>query len=78
MTLQNLLLAGADADIAVSAPGRPALDHRGLRTLIQATGAALNAAGLGRNDRVAIVLPNGPEMACCFLACASFVTSAPL
>ena len=40
--------------------------------------AALNRAGLGRNDRVAIVLPNGPEMATCFLACASSVTSAPL
>ena len=78
MSLQNLLSAGADADTAISAPGRPHLDYRALRTLVKETGTALNAAGLGRNDRVAIVLPNGPEMACCFLACASFVTSAPL
>jgi acyl-coenzyme A synthetase/AMP-(fatty) acid ligase len=34
--------------------------------------------GIGRNDRVAIVLANGPEMATCFMACASGVASAPL
>jgi oxalate---CoA ligase len=78
MTLQDLLQAGADDAIAITAPGRAPLDYRGLRALVAATTASLNAAGLGRNDRVAIVLPNGPEMATCFLACASAVTSAPL
>jgi acyl-CoA synthetase (AMP-forming)/AMP-acid ligase II len=78
MTLLDLLRVGADDDIAITAPGRPALDYRGLRAVIADTAAALNAAGIGRNDRVAIVLPNGPEMATCFLACASAVTSAPL
>ena len=78
MNLQDLLRTGADNDIAIAAPGRPALDYRALRALIADTTAALNAAGIGRNDRVAIVLPNGPEMATCFLACASAVTSAPL
>ena len=78
MTLQSLLRVGADDAIAIAAPGRPSLDYRGLRALVTNTTAALNAAGIGRNDRVAIVLPNGPEMATCFLACASAVTSAPL
>jgi acyl-CoA synthetase (AMP-forming)/AMP-acid ligase II len=78
MTLQDLLQAGADDAIAIAAPGRPGLDYRGLRALVAATTRSLNAAGLGRNDRVAIVLPNGPEMASCFLACASAVASAPL
>ncbi|MEO5695690.1 MAG: AMP-binding protein, partial [Burkholderiaceae bacterium] len=78
MTLQNLLQAGADDSVAISAPGRTPLDHRGLRALVAATTASLNAAGIGRNDRVAIVLANGPEMATCFLACANAVTSAPL
>jgi acyl-CoA synthetase (AMP-forming)/AMP-acid ligase II len=78
MTLQDLLHIGADDAIAISAPGRQPLDYRGLRALVAATTASLNAAGIGRNDRVAIVLPNGPEMATCFLACASGVTSAPL
>ena len=78
MTLQDLLQAGADDAIAIAAPGRAALDYRGLRALVAATTASLNAAGIGRNDRVAIVLPNGPEMATCFVACASAVASAPL
>ena len=76
--LKDLLAHGADAAPAISAPGRSALSFGGLRTLIQDTVAALNGIGIGRNDRVAIVLPNGPEMASCFIACASGVTSAPL
>jgi oxalate---CoA ligase len=76
--LQELLSTGADAAPAISAPGRGALSFSGLRALIQATLASLNGIGIGRNDRVAIVLPNGPEMASCFIACASGVASAPL
>ena len=76
--LKDLLVAGADGAPALSAPGRAALSFGGLRALIGATLAALNGIGIGRNDRVAIVLPNGPEMASCFIACASGVTSAPL
>src|SRR4051812_31892971 len=78
MTLQDLLQAGADDAAAIAAPGRTPLSHGQLRAQVAATGAALNAAGIGRNDRVAIVLPNGPEMATCFLGCAASVTSAPL
>ncbi|MEO8835273.1 MAG: acyl--CoA ligase [Caldimonas sp.] len=77
-TLATLLAAGADDAPALAAPGRPALTHAGLRALIASTIAALNAAGAGRNDRVAIVLDNGPEMASCFLSCASGTASAPL
>ena len=74
----SLLQAGPDAAPAISAPGRPKLSHAGLRTLVQRTIARLNELGAGRNDRVAIVLPNGPEMATCYLACAAGTTSAPL
>jgi acyl-CoA synthetase (AMP-forming)/AMP-acid ligase II len=77
-TLKDLLAAGAASAPALSAPGRSALTHAGLRTLIDRTLATLNALGIGRNDRVAIVLANGPEMASCFIACASGVASAPL
>lgn len=77
-TLQALLAHADDNTPAVGAPGRPALTHGGLRALVAQTLAVLNGLGIGRNDRVAIVLPNGPEMACCYLACASGVTSAPL
>ena len=78
MTVHELLKAGADHAVALAAPDRPPLDYRALRALAAATTTSLNAAGIGRNDRVAIVLPNGPEMAACFVACASAVASAPL
>ena len=44
----------------------------------RAPSAALNGMGIGRNDRVAIVLPNGPEMAAAFVAIACGATTAPL
>lgn len=77
-TLKDLFAAGADASPAISAPDRSPLTYQGLRALIEATLQRLNGLGIGRNDRVAIVLNNGPEMATCFAACASGVTSAPL
>jgi oxalate---CoA ligase len=77
-TLKDLLAQGAESAAAVCAPGRSVLDHGTLRRLIAATLSRLNGLGLGRNDRVAIVLDNGPEMATCFIACASGVASAPL
>ena len=77
-TLLDLLADARAGAPALSAPDRPALSHGALRTLIEQTLAALNALGIGRNHRVAIVLPNGPEMASCFIACAAGVTSAPL
>jgi len=77
-TMKDLLSAGADTAIAISAPGRTPLTFAGLRALVDGTLASLNALGVGRNDRVGIVLNNGPEMATCFMACASGTTSAPL
>lgn len=77
-TLHALLAAGEADSPAISAPARPPLTHGAFRKLIADTLAQLNALGIGRNDRVALVLPNGPEMATCFFACASGVTSAPL
>ena len=76
--LKDLLASGADDAPAISAPSRDALTFAALRALIDATLRTLNDEGIGRNDRVAIVLPNGPEMATCFMACASGVASAPL
>jgi acyl-CoA synthetase (AMP-forming)/AMP-acid ligase II len=78
-TVSQLLETGAAEAPAIRAPeGRPALSHAGLRQLAAATVEALNARGIGRGDRVAIVLPNGPEMATCFLAVACGATTAPL
>ncbi|MBK9018585.1 MAG: AMP-binding protein [Sulfuritalea sp.] len=77
-TLQTLLSTGTETAAAIGAPSRKALTHGELRALIARTVARLNELGAGRNDRVAIVQPNGPEMAACFLAVASGTASAPL
>jgi len=77
-SLYGLLCAGAADALAVTAPGRPGLTFGALREHINATLAKLNGLGIGRNDRVAIVVNNGPEMATAFMACACGVASAPL
>ncbi|GMV02555.1 MAG: acyl--CoA ligase [Burkholderiaceae bacterium] len=77
-TLRDLLATGADASTALTAPGGVPLTFAALRTLVATTVSTLNAMGIGRNDRVGIVLPNGPEMATAFISIASGATSAPL
>jgi acyl-CoA synthetase (AMP-forming)/AMP-acid ligase II len=77
-TVLDLLTTGRDQDNAIGAPGRNWLSFQGLRALAQRTVDALNAVGIGRGDRVAIVLPNGPEAAACFVAVACGATAAPL
>ena len=64
--------------VAIAAPGRSPLCFGDLERHMNALAAALNARGVARNSRVAVVLPNGPEMAVAFLAVASCATCAPL
>jgi len=77
-TVRGLLSAGADDGVAIAAPGQTPLTFSGLRTHVDAVVDALNRHGIGRDDRVAIVLPNGPEMATAFLSVACGATTAPL
>jgi len=77
-TVLDLLEAGAPAATALSAPGSTPLTYRALRQLARDTLNALNQKGIGRDDRVAIVLDNGPEMAAAFVAVAAGATAAPL
>jgi acyl-CoA synthetase (AMP-forming)/AMP-acid ligase II len=77
-TLIDLIAAGADGDVALTSPGAVALSFAALRALVSETVATLNASGIGRGDRVAIVLNNGPEMATAFIAVAAGAASAPL
>jgi acyl-CoA synthetase (AMP-forming)/AMP-acid ligase II len=77
-TVRELLNAGRDDATAIGAPGRESLTFADLRRHVEDTVAALNARGIGRGDRVAIVLPNGPEMATAFVAVACGATTAPL
>ncbi len=77
-TISQLLTAGNEAAPAIAAPNRPALTYHGLRQHLHHTVATLNRLGLGRNDRVAIVLPNSPEMAAAFVTVAAGAITAPL
>jgi acyl-CoA synthetase (AMP-forming)/AMP-acid ligase II len=77
-TIHALLQAGDDGSTSISGIDRPDLSYAGLRDLVMQTTGILNGLGIGRNDRVAIVLPNGPEMAAAFVAVAACATTAPL
>jgi acyl-CoA synthetase (AMP-forming)/AMP-acid ligase II len=77
-TVHELLNAGAATATAIAAVERPPLSFADLRQLVRDTVVALNQLGYGRGDAVAIVLPNGPEMATAFLGVASACVSAPL
>src|SRR5690606_25798322 len=77
-TILDLLDAGDGDAVALAAPGRKPLTYRALQKLVGRTVDALNDFGIGRNDRVAIVLPNGPEMAAAFVAIGTGATTAPL
>jgi oxalate---CoA ligase len=77
-TMSALLARGAAEAPAVGAPNRPWMSYGDLRALTERTVTALNAMGIGRGDRVALVVPNGPEAATAFVAIACGATTAPL
>jgi acyl-CoA synthetase (AMP-forming)/AMP-acid ligase II len=64
--------------VAITAPERSPLTYAQLLTQVENVKETLNACGVGRNDRVVIVLENGPEMAVAFMAIASCCTAVPL
>jgi acyl-CoA synthetase (AMP-forming)/AMP-acid ligase II/acetyltransferase-like isoleucine patch superfamily enzyme/acyl carrier protein len=66
------------AATAIVSPNRRPLPYGHLLHQVEATVRALAATGVAPNDRVALVLPNGPEMAVAFLAVAAGATCAPL
>jgi acyl-CoA synthetase (AMP-forming)/AMP-acid ligase II len=77
-TVIELLQRGDEAHIAFAAPGRRPLAYGELRRHAERTVETLNRFGIGRGDPVAMVLPNGPEMASAFVAIAAAATTAPL
>jgi len=71
--------AGRDPGaVAIASPGRSPLTYGRLLTQIEDVGKTLASLGISRNSRVAVVLPNGPEMAVVFLAISAAATCAPL
>jgi acyl-CoA synthetase (AMP-forming)/AMP-acid ligase II/thioesterase domain-containing protein len=80
-TVFDILATRADSSpdaIAVLSPDQSPLTYGALKRQVKDVVDHLNRLGIGRDDRVAIVLPNGPEMAVSFLSVASCATSAPL
>jgi len=77
-TTRHLLEMGHDDDIAIQSPGRPSLNYSAIRALSKRTLKAFKQAGIAKTDRVAIVLPNGPEMATAFVTISGASTTAPL
>lgn len=63
---------------ALVAPERPALTYGQLCDHVAALAEQLHGFGLGRGDRIAIAMANGPEMVISFLAAATCATAAPL
>src|SRR5262245_55122025 len=63
---------------AILAPGRVPLSFGRLYHHIKEVERRLRAMGIGRHDRIAIALPNGPEAAVATLAAAASAICAPI
>lgn len=80
-TIAQLLLGGEPGDVAIAwfgAEGLLTLTYRELRDDIERLAGQMRTARLSERDRVAILLPNGPEAAIVFLAVAHCAVAAPL
>ena len=77
-TIEELIQPHPGTANAIGAPGRDWMTYADLRALAQSVRKSLRAAGVTAQDRVAIVLPNGPEMAAAFITVAQSATTAPL
>ncbi len=77
-TVPVLLSCGRPDACAIRTPEHPGLSYGELRALCVRTALFLRARGIGIGDRVAVLLPNGPDAACAFLAVASVAAAAPL
>jgi len=77
-TLSDMIKTHADDALAIGAKDSDWMSYKSLRDLSYDVGRTLHNLGLGRGDRIVIVLPNGPEMASAFITLAQWVTTAPL
>ena len=75
--IQESALASPEA-LALHAPGRQPLSYSALHSHVVRTAKAFRKHGIRKDDAVAIVLPNGPEMATAFLAACTAAVCAPL
>ncbi|WP_374384258.1 acyl--CoA ligase [Dongia sp.] len=76
--IAEMMRQGDAAAPAIGAPDRSDMSRGQLSSLMARVGADLRGIGITRRDAVAIVMPNGPEMAAAFLAVAAACIAAPL
>jgi acyl-CoA synthetase (AMP-forming)/AMP-acid ligase II len=77
-TLVEVLANGAGDHPALVSPDGPTITYDSLRTQVARLMAQLKSFGIHKEDRVAIVLPNGLEVIASFLAVTGVATAAPL
>ncbi len=77
-TVLGLIKRGRSSSVAICYENQAPLTYQGFGELAIDTVSALNQIGIGRNDRVAIVLPNGAMMATAFVCVSGAATTAPL
>src|SRR5712691_690865 len=76
--VSGLLDRGANDHPALIIPDRVSLTYARLCELTDEAAHSLASHGVGMNDRVAIVYPNGPEAILLFLAASMVATACPL
>ena len=77
-TIGSFLDAGGDKAPALLSVDGGVLDRATLRREVDRLATRLRSFGIRPRDRLAIVLPNGPEMALTFLAVTAVACAAPL
>jgi acyl-CoA synthetase (AMP-forming)/AMP-acid ligase II/acyl carrier protein len=81
LSVRRLLQEAVDRDgdaVALYAPDRSPLTYRRLLGRVDTVANALARAGVEPGDAVAVVVPNGPDMALACLGAASYAACAPL
>ena len=77
-TIRQLIARQARSNPAIGARDKDWLTYETLINLGSEVRRELRKVGIGKDDRVAVVLPNGPEMATAFLTIAQSAVCAPL
>lgn len=77
-TLDHVLENGDARAVAIVVPDGPSLTFSELRAQVDCAADGLARLGLGRGDRIGLVLPNSVETVVMFLAAARVGTAAPL
>ncbi len=79
-TIKDLIFHGnQDPDhSALESPGQQALSYRDLQKQVLLVIKTLNSLGFGRNDRISVIMPGGPETAVLGIGIMAGFTHAPL